>query len=433
MEIRSNFKFILLFGIFLISSVIWNPVLAQIPTEAGASVKITSPTDSTRVPSGELTIYGTSSDDDTKDCQVFADWNDLKPMQNVTPQGPKGNEDYSKWSYTYTSGYHNIVEGANELTSKITCYDQAQNAISKSYSINVTGKNEGSETNNTVQQSDVNTDTKKEAKILPVQNTKSSNGNDSVQQSDVNTDTKKEDANILPVQNSKSNNGNDSVQQSDVNTDSKKEDANILPVQNTKSSGTYKILPLYTESNEKVASSDSSKNGDITGVTNTDNSETQIIANTNVKTLSSEQREDPKANNNTGQTQDSHIPLTDSNVKSLSSEHPPVSKETTVSDTSKSPTIQTTDRKLSTETNTNRIFTFEPNLPADEKISGNQNNPLIKNPDSDSLLNHNNEGSSVFGLKMKTFNEDTKTVLDNKIQKLHESIADKMHLFGLVG
>ena len=402
MEIRSNFKFILLFGIFLISSVIWNPVLAQIPTEAGASVKITSPTDSTRVPSGELTIYGTSSDDDTKDCQVFADWNDLKPMQNVTPQGPKGNEDYSKWSYTYTSGYHNIVEGANELTSKITCYDQAQNAISKSYSINVTGKNEGSETNNTVQQSDVNTDTKKEAKILPMQNTKSSNGNDS-------------------------------VQQSDVNTDSKKEDANILPVQNTKSSGTYKILPLYTESNEKVASSDSSKNGDITGVTNTDNSETQNIANTNVKTLSSEQREDPKANNNTGQTQDSHIPLTDSNVKSLSSEHPPVSKETTVSDTSKSPTIQTTDRKLSTETNTNRIFTFEPNLPADEKISGNQNNPLIKNPDSDSLLNHNNEGSSVFGLKMKTFNEDTKTVLDNKIQKLHESIADKMHLFGLVG
>jgi len=403
MEIRSNFKFILLFGIFLISSVIWNPVLAQIPTEAGASVKITSPTDSTRVPSGELTIYGTSSDDDTKDCQVFADWNDLKPMQNVTPQGPKGNEDYSKWSYTYTSGYHNIVEGANELTSKITCYDQAQNAISKSYSINVTGKNEGSETNNTVQQSDVN------------------------------TDTKKEDANILPVQNTKSSNGNDSVQQSDVNTDTKKEDANILPVQNTKSSGTYKILPLYTESNEKVASSDSSKNGDITGVTNTDNRETQNIANTNVKTLSSEQQQDPKANNNTGQTQDSHIPLTDSNVKSLSSEHPPVSKETTVSNTSKSPAIQTTDRKLSTETNTNRIFTFEPNLPADEKISGNQNNPLIKNPDSDSLLDHNNEGSSVFGLKMKTFNEDTKTVLDNKIQKLHESIADKMHLFGLVG
>ena len=402
MEIRSNFKFILLFGIFLISSVIWNPVLAQIPTEAGASVKITSPTDSTRVPSGELTIYGTSSDDDTKDCQVFADWNDLKPMQNVTPQGPKGNEDYSKWSYTYTSGYHNIVEGANELTSKITCYDQAQNAISKSYSINVTGKNEGIETNNTVQQSDVKADTKKEAKILPVQNTKSSNGNDS-------------------------------VQQSDVNTDSKKEDANILPVQNTNSSGTYKILPLYTESNEKVASSDSSKNGDITGVTNTDNSETQNIANTNVKTLSSEQQQDPIANNNTGQTQVSHIPLTDSNVKSLSSEHPPVSKETTVSNTSKSPAIQTTDRKLSTETNTNRIFTFEPNLPADEKISGNQNNPLIKNPDSDSLLDHNNEGSSVFGLKMKTFNEDTKTVLDNKIQKLHESIADKMHLFGLVG
>ena len=399
MEIRSNFKFILLFGVFLISSVICSPVLAQIPTEAGESVKMTTPYDSAKVPSGELTIYGTSSDDDTKNCQVFVDWNDLKPMQIVTPQGPNGNEDYSKWSYTYTSGYHNIVEGTNELTSKITCYDQAQNEISKSYSINVTGKNEGT-----------------------------------VHQSDVNADTKKEDATISPVQNTKSNNGNDSVQQADKNSDIKREDANILSVQNTKGSGTYKILPLYTESNEKVANSDSSKDGDKTRVTSTDKSETQDIANTNVKTLSSEQQQDSKSNNNTSETQDSHIPMTDSNVKAVSSEHPQVSKETTVSDTSKSPAIQTTDRKLTADTN--HIFTFEPNLPADQKISGNQNRPSSNNADSDGLLNHNNEASSVFGLKIKTSNQDTKdtkTELDNKIQKLQERIADKMHLFGLVG
>jgi hypothetical protein len=401
MKIRSNFNFILLFGVFLISSIVWNPVLAQIPPEPGLSVKITTPTDSASVPSGELTIYGTSSDDDTKNCQVFADWNDLKPMQNVTPQGPKGNEDYSKWSYTYTGGYHNIVEGSNELTSKITCYDQVQNGISKSYSINITGKNEGSETNNNVQQSDVN------------------------------TDTKKEDANILPVQNTRSNNTNNTVQQSNENTDAKKEDANILPVQNTKSRGTYKILPLYSESNEKVANSDSSKDGDKREVTSTDKSETQDIANTNVKTLSSEQQQNSKANKNTGETQGSHIPLTDSNVKTLSSEHPQLSKETTVSDTSKSTAVESTDGELSTDTN--HYFTFEPDLPTDQKISGNENNPMSNNPNSDSLLNHNNEGNSIFGLKIKAFNEDTKTELDNKIQKLQERIADKMHPFGLVG
>src|SRR3546814_5921315 len=61
-------------------------------------------------------------------------------MQIVTANGPKGDADYSKWSYTYNGDYHDIVEGSNELTSKITCYDQVQKATSsKSYSINVTG------------------------------------------------------------------------------------------------------------------------------------------------------------------------------------------------------------------------------------------------------------------------------------------------------
>ena len=168
MKINVNFKILLLLGTFLISSIVWNPVLAQIPPETGLSININTPFDSASVPSGDLTIYGTSSDDDTKNCQVYADWNDLKPMQNVTPNGPKGNADYSKWSYTYTGSYHNIVEGSNELTSKITCFDQSQNASSKFYSINVTGTKGGSEiTNNSVQQSseDTNTNTNNEVPI----------------------------------------------------------------------------------------------------------------------------------------------------------------------------------------------------------------------------------------------------------------------------
>ena len=379
MEIRINFKFILLFGIFLISSVICSPVLAQIPPEAGASVKITTPYDSAKVPSGELTIYGTSSDDDTKNCQVFVDWNDLKPMQIVTPQGAKGNEDYSKWSYTYSSGYHNIVEGSNELTSKITCYDQAQNEISKSYSINVTGKNEGSETNNTVQQSDVN------------------------------TDTTKEDANSLPVQNINNNTANDTSKQSDENTSTDKESNNSLPEQNVKSSGTYKILPLYSESNEKVKNYASSKDSDKSDVTSTQASESLHSDKTNLKPLTTQQEQ------NSGET------TAVDTSKSHSSEG---TVEVTNPDTSKSHSSEGTVEVLHRDTN---------NLPADQKISGSQNRPSSNNPDSDSSLNHNNEGSSVFGLKMKASNEDTKTEPDNKIQKLQEKIADKMQPFGLVG
>ncbi|MDW3654912.1 MAG: hypothetical protein QOK61_10185, partial [Nitrososphaeraceae archaeon] len=173
MKIRVNFGLLILFGIFVISSIMLNPVLAQIPTMTGVGVKIDTPSDSVSVPVGDLTINGASSDNNTTNCQVYADWNDLKPMQIVTANGPKGDADYSKWSYTYNGDYHGIVEGSNELTSKITCYDQVQKATSsKSYSINVTGTKAESEiVNNTGNPSTVSEDTK----ILPV---KSSSSND---------------------------------------------------------------------------------------------------------------------------------------------------------------------------------------------------------------------------------------------------------------
>ena len=87
-------------------------------------VKITSPSKNATVPAGQLTITGISSDTAITNCMVFADWNDLKPMQNVTAKGPRGANDYSNWTYTYNETYHNITAGINELTSKITCYDR---------------------------------------------------------------------------------------------------------------------------------------------------------------------------------------------------------------------------------------------------------------------------------------------------------------------
>src|SRR5213594_3442161 len=315
MNTRINFKVLLLIGGFLISSIVWNPVLAQIAPTGGPSIKINKPLDSSAVPAGQLTIYGISSDNDTTNCMVFADWNDLKPMQNVTPHGPKGNSDYSNWTFTYSSSYHNIVGGPNELTSKITCLDQSEHATSKSYSINVTGtagRNETSGSN--VQQSNENT-AQHDANIMPVKNKDSNvqqsnentaqheanimpvkNKDSNVQQS--NENTAQHDANIMPVKNKDSNvqqsnentaqhdanimpvkNKDSNVQQSNENT--AQHDANIMPVKNKDNNGTHKILPLYSESNDAsihpIASEDTANTKEVTS---TDTNESQDTANT---------------------------------------------------------------------------------------------------------------------------------------------------------
>src|SRR3712207_5667008 len=56
-------------------------------------VKITSPSTGQQVPVGELTISGTSTDNATTDCTVYADWNNTKPFQKAIATGPAGVND----------------------------------------------------------------------------------------------------------------------------------------------------------------------------------------------------------------------------------------------------------------------------------------------------------------------------------------------------
>jgi phosphatidylglycerophosphate synthase len=106
-------------------------------------VKITSPTTGQQVPVGQLTISGTSTDNATSDCTVYADWNNTKPFQTATATGPGGVNDYSRWTFTYTDNYHLITNGTNNLTSKLSCLDESNLGstanLTKSYSVNVTG------------------------------------------------------------------------------------------------------------------------------------------------------------------------------------------------------------------------------------------------------------------------------------------------------
>src|ERR687894_535325 len=115
---------------------------AQIPPIM-LGIKITSPSTGQQVPVGELTISGTSTDNATTDCTVYADWNNTKPFQTAIATGPAGVNDYSKWTFTYTDDYHLITNGTNNLTSKLSCIDDSTGSstanLTKNYSVNVIG------------------------------------------------------------------------------------------------------------------------------------------------------------------------------------------------------------------------------------------------------------------------------------------------------
>jgi hypothetical protein len=120
------------FGIFL--CILWtNAAFAQL-SSTKPRIEITSHSQGQQVSVGELTIWGTSADNVTTNCQVDVDWNNQKPYQKTLANGPGGVNDYSNWTFTYTNNYHLIT---NELTSKIICYDNPTD-LTKWNSVNVT-------------------------------------------------------------------------------------------------------------------------------------------------------------------------------------------------------------------------------------------------------------------------------------------------------
>ncbi len=143
-----NFERSLLFG--LSGTLVFLIIFISIEHEVFAiSIKIESPLSTQQVPVGELKISGTSSDNSSAQCQVYVDWNNLKPYQLATPTGSNGTSDFSTWSFTYTSKYHLIQTGLNDLTSKITCLvPPAGPTVTKWFSINVTGSSTPTQTPN---------------------------------------------------------------------------------------------------------------------------------------------------------------------------------------------------------------------------------------------------------------------------------------------
>jgi hypothetical protein len=63
--------------------------------------------------------------------------NGIKPYQNATAIGPKGQKDYSRWTFLVIPKYAIIKQGINKIGSKISC-DNKPSLVSY-YTLNVTG------------------------------------------------------------------------------------------------------------------------------------------------------------------------------------------------------------------------------------------------------------------------------------------------------
>ena len=103
------------------------------------TVKIVSPIESQQVPVGkELIVSGQSTDDNTKNCTVSVIVDNIKPYQDASATGASGPGDYSKWSFTLSSNYTDIIEGLNRITAKLSCPEST-----RWYSVNAIGVQTG--------------------------------------------------------------------------------------------------------------------------------------------------------------------------------------------------------------------------------------------------------------------------------------------------
>jgi hypothetical protein len=108
------------------------------------SVKIISPTEGQQVPlDKELIASGESSDDISKNCTVSVIVDNIKPYHTASATGASGPGDYSKWSFTLSSNYTDIIEGRNRITAKLSCPEST-----KWYSVNAIGVRTGQASTN---------------------------------------------------------------------------------------------------------------------------------------------------------------------------------------------------------------------------------------------------------------------------------------------
>jgi hypothetical protein len=138
---RLLFVIAILFGTVASAALLSHFLISYAQRADGLYVRITTPDENEHVPTGNLTIYGRSSDNATTPCHVLVTVNDKWPLDPATAAGPGGKDDYSRWTYTYTPYFGLIKEGSNKLESGIRCQQNGTNSTAW-HALNVTGESE---------------------------------------------------------------------------------------------------------------------------------------------------------------------------------------------------------------------------------------------------------------------------------------------------
>jgi hypothetical protein len=236
---------------------------------------------------------------------------------------------------------------------------------------------------------------------------------------------------------------NDTVEKSNesTDTDSDSEDTNVIPVKN--------ILPLYSESNEESIKSASTEDAaDETEVASTDTVELQDEPNSNETEVAStdtvELQDEPNSNEtevastDTVELQDE--PTSKEIIDSDSETYATVSSnqqgetgQSNTIDMSESEATEASDEGLTSHSESNTFFTFEPDLVADEFSNNDENTVGTSSSTDSSVSNHDSDDNSIFGLKFNGLEDATKNKIEKKIEKLEDRIADRVQLFDLIG
>jgi hypothetical protein len=217
---------------------------------------------------------------------------------------------------------------------------------------------------------------------------------------------------------------NDTVEKSNesTDTDSDSEDTNVIPVKN--------ILPLYSESNEESIKSASTEDAaDETEVASTDTVELQDEPNSNETEVAStdtvELQDEP--------TSKEIIDSDSETYATVSSKQQGETGESNTIDMSESEATEASDEGLTSHSESNTFFTFEPDLVADEFSNNDENTVGTSSSTDSSVSNHDSDDNSIFGLKFNGLEDATKNKIEKKIEKLEDRIADRVQLFDLIG
>ena len=100
---------------------------------------------------------------------------------------------------------------------------------------------------------------------------------------------------------------------------------------------------------------------------------------------------------------------------------------------SESETAEASDEGLTSHSDSNTFFTFEPDLVAEEFSDNDESTVGASSNTDSSVSNHDSDDNSIFGLKFNGLEDATKNKIEKKIEKLEDRIADREQLFDLIG